>query len=508
MAKVTSAGAALAVRERSLCVVAAVLFSAALVIALLTVRDLPMMDLPQHAAQIATWAQWSELASGDRAALELNLRTPYLLAYPLARVLSPVFGVLVSLKLIVALAALGNLFAFWLLARRAGHSPWLALLGLPLTFGFSFYYGFVSFLLATPLIVLAVTAALEHARNPRWSSGLALGVLLCVTLVAHGFAAMIAMLSVVPLLILGPIGSLLRRTAPLAAPILLGLLWLTPTLRSQALYDYSIPPGRAYQWLSMIAGPGSFQDRAALALGVVVAIVLVLFLGRPSKELGRLGLLAVALTGYALLPQLFWGTAFLHERLVAFVVPALMLAFEPRRSSAKLERLGAALTFVTCASWFALFSTRLVRFNREMADYHALADELPAGLRVRPLIFQRDSRAFPGAPAYLHVSAYYHAAKGGIPAYSFATFSSSVIRYRDGHSSPLAPGMEWVPERFDASAEAELYDYFLVRGGPAHLELFAKSPLPIALDACQGSFCGYARGALTARPPWRGEASP
>lgn len=492
-------GAILAGRERWLCVLAAVLLSLALAVALLAFRDLPMMDLPQHAAQIATWIRWGELASADRNALELNLRTPYLLAYPLARVLSVVFGVLISLKVIVLLAALGNVFALWVLAHRLGHSPWLCLLGLPLTFGFSFYYGFVSFLLATPLVVLVLASAFEHAKFSRWSSGLALGALLCVTLVAHGFAAAIAMLSVAPLLIFGPIRTLPRRVAPLVAPIALGLLWLTPTLRRPSLNDYSIPPGRAHQWLSMMAGPGSFEDVAALSLGVAIAVLVVLHLGRPSKAPGRLGLLVVATLGYALIPRLFWSTAFLHERLVAFVAPALMLAFEPRRPSRRVLALSATLTLATCVTWLTLFSTRLAGFNREMADYHALVDGLPAGLRLRPLIFQRDSRAFPGAPAYLHVSAYYHVAKGGLPAYSFAVFPSSVIRYKAGHSSVLAPGMEWVAERFDSSTEAELYDYFLVRGEPKQLELFANSPVPIVLDACRGSFCGYSRVAPLSR---------
>jgi hypothetical protein len=126
-----------------------------------------------------------------------------------------------------------------------------------------------------------------------------------------------------------------------------------------------------------------------------------------------------------------------------------------------------------------------------MADYHELTSALPGGLRIRPLIFERNSQAIPGAPVYLHVSAYYHAERGGIPAYSFAVQPSAVIRYKRGHTSALAPGLEWAPERFDPAQDGDRYDYFLVRGTPERRNLFLESPVPIVLDACRGSFCGY-----------------
>lgn len=483
---------------------AAIALVAALGAVLLAHRDLPMLDLPQHAVQIATWTRWSELAAGDRAAIELNVHTPYLLAYGLARALSPAIGVLPALKLIIWLAALGNVFALRLLARRLGHPQWLGLLGLPLTFGFSFYFGFVSFLLATPLVTAAVAVAYEHAARPRWASGLALAGLLCVTLVAHGFALAISLSSVAPLLALGPGGGtkpLAPRMAPLLPPIALALLWLTPALHEPSVNAFSIRSDRFARWLPMLVGAGSFRDVAAMALAVLCLGVLVLGLGRPVRAPGRLGFLAVAVAGYALIPEMLWNTAFLHERLVAFLVPGAMLACAPRRPGSWLSEKAGALATLACATWLAVFALRLSAFNHEMADYHALTERLPSGLRLRPLIFDRDSRAFPGVPAYVHVSAYYHVEKGGFPAYWFAVQRAAVIRYRVGHGPLMTPGSEWVPERFDAAREADRYDYFLVRGKSAEPALFVSSPLPVVLDACRGSFCGYhtARAALVER---------
>jgi hypothetical protein len=337
-------------------------------------------------------------------------------------------------------------------------------------------------------------------------------------LAAHGFALCISLLSVAPLLAFGP-GTrplaalrserrhvLLLRLAPLLAPLALGLAWLTPAAADPAIYDLTIRFDRLTRWLPMLFGAGLFADLTAVALGLAFMGLVLLSCGRFSRAPGRWGLFVVVLFGYAFVPEMLWNTAFLHERFVGLLLPALMLAAEPRRQHQGFDTRIAVLAAATCAAWSFVFWSRLSIFNREMADYHRLTDALPTGLRIRPLIFERDSRAIPGAPVYLHVSAYYHAERGGIPAYSFAVQPAAVIRYKRGHSSPLSPGLEWAPERFDPALDADRYDYFLVRGGPDSRELFSRSPLPIVLDACRGSFCGYRseRGARgIASSAWR-----
>src|SRR5688500_9770201 len=61
-------------------------------------RYLPMVDLPQHAAQSSAWVHLAnpEFAFGDQ--FELNFKTPYLLAYAIARLLAPLVGVVPALK--------------------------------------------------------------------------------------------------------------------------------------------------------------------------------------------------------------------------------------------------------------------------------------------------------------------------------------------------------------------------------------------------------------------------
>ncbi len=133
-------------------------------------------------------------------------------------------------------------------------------------------------------------------------------------------------------------------------------------------------------------------------------------------------------------------------------------------------------------------------FNREASDFHALTARLPRGLSIRPLVFDRASRAFPGIPAHLHVPAYYALEKGGSAGYSFAMYSISVVRLRAGVHAKMAGGAEWAPERFDAEREADEYDYFIVRSAVDRTSSLFAGESPVAvLDQHIGDWWGYRR---------------
>src|SRR6186713_1195082 len=112
--------------DRALFVVAGLL-TALLAALLFGFRYLPMVDLPQHAAQLSTWVHLDDPAFGFAEQFEVNWRTPYLLSYLLARPFVPLLGVLGALKLVVLLAIVANFAAYLGLARAAGQDPWLSL---------------------------------------------------------------------------------------------------------------------------------------------------------------------------------------------------------------------------------------------------------------------------------------------------------------------------------------------------------------------------------------------
>jgi hypothetical protein len=82
--------------------------AAAAMIPIWSVKYLPMVDLPQHAAQISMWKHYDDPAFGFAEQVEFNILTPYLLAYCLARLLSTVLSVAAAWKGVISLAVGGR----------------------------------------------------------------------------------------------------------------------------------------------------------------------------------------------------------------------------------------------------------------------------------------------------------------------------------------------------------------------------------------------------------------
>ena len=470
------------------------LLTASLVVALFAFRDLPMVDLPQHAAQIAAWLHWEDPAYRTHE-LELNFRTPYLLAYPLARLFAPLFGVVGALKLVIALGLVAHVAAFAHLVRRLGHDPWLSLLGVPTALGYAFCFGFVSFLVAVPLVVLAIAQALRHAERPTPRTGLVLAGLLSLTLLAHGIALALAVVAVAPLLLRGG-GRFVARVLPLAPPGIFAGAWLLPGTSTSRIGDtyWSLGLDRIVELPGMLVGIGS-ADGAAFAAGLSLLFGAASLVGTPSHRPERLVPISLTLAGFLAFPALFRGVGPLSPRFVVLVIPGLLLAFEPRAAEAKRSRarIGRAALAALSTGWVVVWLARLPAYNRETAGVHALIAGMQTGLRIRPIVFERESEAYPGVPALLHLPAYYQVTKGGTQGYSFAMYPISVVRYRVGVPPRMRGGAEWRPENFDWRRERDVYDSFIVHSTSDRTRALFGSTPGVVLDARHGDWWAYGR---------------
>jgi hypothetical protein len=241
----------------------------------------------------------------------------------------------------------------------------------------------------------------------------------------------------------------------------------------------------------LVAVPASLvgmgpSDLVATLLGAALLLGAGCLLG-PPKSLPRMIPLLGVLVGYLILPLQLRSVGFVYPRLVAFLVPAAMLAFRPRQ--------GGAPFFVAAGlvpgSWLALFALRLAAFQSESASFRALLDDLAPGRAVRPLIFERESEVFPGVGAYLHYSAYYHVEKGGTQGFAFARYPTSVVRERAPGPRVMADGAEWNPSTFDSAREVPHFDYFMVRSKRDRaFELFARGP-DVRLVSRHGDWWAY-----------------
>ncbi|HET7543724.1 MAG TPA: hypothetical protein VFK05_27815 [Polyangiaceae bacterium] len=450
----------------------ALAFSALLLVAFFWVRYLPMVDLPQHAAQLSIWLHLNDPQWAEFQLFELNFRTPYLGVYALARAFAGWVGVLPALKFVIWLTIVGHWAAFDWLVRSLGHARWLGLFGVPLGMGYGFYFGFISFIGALPFVLCATCLALRHRMQPSLVSGLWLGAALCATLATHGFALGLTLVLVAPLLLRGK-GSLIARGLPLLAPALLMLIWLVPGSSARSI-GFTIWDPRFWE-LTQVPGlllASSGADHFNSWLGVLLLVIVALTLGPPEREPERFIPLAVMLLGYCLFPLSLGGFTPLHPRFAAFLVPTLLLAFQPKRV-ARSPNFALGIVPLVTAFWFFAFAARLRQFARETQPITDFIARMPAGLHIRPLIFDRESEAFPGLPAMLHLSAYYVPEKGGYQGYSFAMYPTSVVRYHPEVVPTMDHGAEWHPEWFSAAYELGSYHVFLVHSAlDRSVELF------------------------------------
>jgi hypothetical protein len=153
---------------------------------------LPMVDLPQHAGQVAAlhdlWngqSEWEHL-------LRVNYFTPYLAGYGLALPLSFFMPVAAALKLLLTLAYYGFVLFCVLLRRRLGADERLDWLFVPGFFGYSYAWGFYSFLVAAPLGLLSVILARRYADRPAPGIGVLLFLAGVVLFFSHGLMFLFA----------------------------------------------------------------------------------------------------------------------------------------------------------------------------------------------------------------------------------------------------------------------------------------------------------------------------
>jgi hypothetical protein len=405
--------------------------------------------------------------------------------------------VLLALKLVfVACVVLQAVTLRWL-CRTLGHDPWLGLLGFPLGLGYSFCFGFVSFCAALPLVYLSCGLVARHREAPTGRTGLALALTLASMLVAHGVALAFTLLVLGPLLLTGG-GRLWQRALPTLAPVLLGLAWLVPGGVATRLGGdvWRLEPRRLLELPGQLVGIGAADWTATLG-GLMLLGALAASLG-ASRRAVFFAPLVLALLGYTLFPTMFRGAGPLGPRFSVFLVPAVLLAFSPRRAATGLDAsLRRALIALVACSTPLLFCSRLPAFNRETAEFRELVRQLPSGLQLRPIVFERAGLAFPGIPAHLHLAAYYSVEKGGNPGYTFAMYQISVVRLRPGAEIKMWGGAEWAPQKFQAAREAASYDYFVVRSAVDRTEALFGSHEPAALlHRRVGSWWGYRRHSL------------
>jgi len=479
----------------------------------------PMTDLPQHAAMLVMLKGMLSGTFPWAGMFQLNPYTPFLLGTVLALPLSTVLPVAASFKLLLSLAYIAFVTMAMKLGRQLKSDPrldWIFLIG---CFGFSYRWGFVTFMVAAPLALYFIVLAARHAEAPTHSRAARLAVVGILLLASHGLMFVFAWL--VGFLMLGlssaPFADRLRSAWGYAVLGLISLIVLMlhhlGSAGTESFVTSTIFPdlrlSRARDVLLFTVQPGDmYSDWPLVVVILLVGLLAPWLFGlriawRRPIQLAPLIVVGVIL---AVVPFEALNTFFLYQRFALFLPASYALIFEadsgqPAGPTSWLPS-GTVTALLALVCWLAMGRTGLYakRFGEETRDFDAVLAHLEPGRRALSLIFDRESAAAKNDMVYLHYPSWYQAERGGLVEFSFAAFAPQIVRYRPDQVPVIDTVLSHQPEDFRWSTHhGERYDYFFVRSRTALGEnYFAGAACAPVLITRRGEWTVYERGICSA----------
>jgi hypothetical protein len=148
----------------------------------------PVVDLAQHAGQITLPKDWLTGDSTWKSLFQINLLTPYLVGYGVGLLLLFIMPVVVAMKVLLSLAYV-NFGLLWKAIRKSLNSePRLDWWTIPSFFGFCYYWGLFTFLIAPPICLTFIYGANRYSIEKTPQQGIFVGLAGVALLAAHGMS--------------------------------------------------------------------------------------------------------------------------------------------------------------------------------------------------------------------------------------------------------------------------------------------------------------------------------
>jgi hypothetical protein len=464
-----------------------------------------MIDVPQHAAQISIWSHFDDPCYRFADTYEFNWSTPYLFGYVLIRCVAAILPVDRAVEVAIYLAVVTLPLAIRSLLRHTEGDRWLSLLGFPLAFGFTFYWGFVNYLIAIPVAVFYLTLAYELSSRTHIGRAVLLACVSVLLLVSHALIFLYCAAAATALaLFVRPRRHAAVLLIPAALPVPALIWWVGQMRGSESLVRHPIGWNLGIYRLMHLPSVLLSDERDTFAIVFVLFVVAAIAVSgaRPTADARRWVFFALAAVIYFCGPQSAFGTAFLFHRFAVFV--AIGLLFVLHTKGREMPAWSRALIVIAVISWCSLLAVRFHRFDGEASEFDAILSAIPANRRIASYTAYPNSEAVPGA-VFLHFPAYYQERKGGVTSWSFATFFPQLIRYRAGAAPKLGGSVLFDPAHLDWEG-LSTFDYVVIRARrdptPA---LAAKAPYPLFPTRRSGMWWLYAtprgRAARDSCPP-------
>jgi hypothetical protein len=519
---------------------------------LFVTRFLPGLDLPFHLA-MADMLGKSGLATDPYRDLYVGKvgLEPYAAHFIALRLLGHFWPLMTAHKIIVGLYVTTLPLALAALLGAARRSRLPALLALPLAYNLTLHYGFITFALSLPvlLILLAALARFLLAEEVRPSWAIATALAAAALFLCHlqnflfGLCAAGALLlfSGVPwrrrwlggATLIPAVGLLLRwhfsRSFEVGGEERKTLTFAWQSLRSERLGDmhgHSIVRDFALRFRDLayhlLRGFVDEIDVVAscallIILGTFVLLGILALFNRPDDAdmpshvpAPRLRIAGVIIFGGALVAYLGLPHHLRVYELMTFyprfsVLLVLMGTLLVPGALLRFQGLSRVLLLVLPVMFGVLYGRQLIRhyqwYDTEVADFDAVLSRTPPGGRALGLVFDRSSRVMRIESAMVGMPNLYAALRPSptamVPIFYCGMRHMPCRRTEKGRLLP-DPG-PWGPNSLSPATAIDYFDYFFVRLPPAR-PIFGADIARLELLAQEGSWLVYRRKPV-APPP-------
>ena len=500
---------------------------AAVVIPVWVPEYLPLVDWPQHLAVVSVLAEHGNPAYGFDRYIDVGpFMTTYMTFYGGAALLAPLFGIDGAARLLLCFFFVGAPLSLAYLLRSMGRAPHPALAAFPVTYCWSFYFGFASYLVSLPLLFFALGLVFRQAKERTWVGGIGLALMCIVVFFTHAFTYLVlglCMLLVTPLatgrrfkrlmwIWASGIPSLLcfgywyawNRGLELADEIGAGAAAIleAETVRGDFKQKLGDLPGNLNNGLG-----GTIDETLrlwwwrALLLLFVLGCCGVIWRSFKRKKLSQtkwFHTVAIALILsllYFAVPISVAGVWAVSARVVVLAAFGLTLVISPISERRWLSAV-PYLPMVALTVWVSTVNiSHFQEFDEEASGLTETLDAMESGQRVYGLMNQSHSQAM-DFPAFLHFPCYYMVRRGGIVGFTFFRQNPSTpLRVRNLAEVPN-PGRrsEWEPQRFRNDVHSPFYDGLLIRGSRYHFSRPGGTPSGVwDLVAQHGNWAAFSR---------------
>jgi hypothetical protein len=447
---------------------------------LFPVRDLPLIDLPNHLAHAFMWQHWDDPAWGFQACYTFELGPlPYTAYHGFLRFVGELVPIHVANKIWMGLSAVGLGGATAYLLKGLGRPPVLALAILPVYWSGSTVWGFCNFMAAQTVLVFA----LALLANGRFWIGMAVGTAIYFV---HPIA-LAAWIGLAPIVAPG-IWRRIFVSLPGIAAFVAGMT-LAPRANLAPRAGMSFvghwPPWEDvwHDFPQLVYGFVS-RDEALLLLGgvgivIIVGTVLVekTLLEEPGRDLRPLALVAMAALYHFALPRNIdqpMELAGISSRFPPLLV-IMAITLVPRGAFTPVRTAILLIPLLGTNLWHgSTVAGKLSRGRGDELSFHHIVERLPPRAEVLLLLEDRDH---PGMTELNHVR----------------THQQALIQIERGgydpqgwdHPYPIVPKEEcklrWPPleqshgHLFKWEVHGVAYRWFVVRGDATFI--FGKAPV-------------------------------